>query len=133
MPLKRSVLLLVDDETSILQTMRRLFEDEGYEVATAGGSSEALDYLKSNGKVDAVITDLNMEAEDIGLEVARAAQKLKPKPAVVICTGYANLRNSRSALDLGVDYLALKPVEPTELIGAINRLVLRRRTPRTKA
>jgi DNA-binding NarL/FixJ family response regulator len=82
--------------------------------------------------VDAVITDLNMEAEDIGLEVARAAQKLKPKPAVVICTWYANLRNSRSALDMGVDYLALKPVEPTELIGAINRLVLRRRDPRTK-
>jgi adenylate cyclase len=132
MSLKRSVLLLVDDETSILQTMRRLFEDEGYEVATAEGSSEALDYLKSNTKVDAVITDLNMEAEDIGLEVARAAQKLKPKPAVVICTGYANLRNSRSALDMGVDYLALKPVEPTELIGAINRLVLRRRDPRTK-
>jgi len=132
MPVKRSVLLLVDDETSILQTMRRLFEDEGYEVATAEGSSEALDYLKANTKVDAVITDLNMEAEDIGLEVARAAQKLKPKPAVVICTGYANLRNSRSALDMGVDYLALKPVEPTELIGAINRLVLRRRDPRTK-
>ena len=132
MPLKRSVLLLVDDESSILQTMRRLFEDEGYEVATAEGSAQALEYLKSNGKVDAVITDLNMEAEDIGLEVARAAQKLKPKPAVVICTGYANLNNSRSALEMGVDYLALKPVEPSELIGAINRLVLRHRGPRTK-
>jgi CheY-like chemotaxis protein len=133
MPSKRSVLLLVDDESSILQTMRRLFEDEGYEVATAEGSAQALEYLKSNGRVDAVITDLNMEAEDIGLEVARAAQKLKPKPAVVICTGYANLNNSRSALEMGVDYLALKPVEPTELIGAINRLVLRHREPRTKA
>jgi CheY-like chemotaxis protein len=133
MPSKRSLLLLVDDETSILQTMRRLFEEEGYDVATAGGSAEALEYLKTNDKVDAVVTDLNMEAEDIGLEVARAAQKLKPKPAVVICTGYANLRNSRSALDMGVDYLALKPVEPTELIGAINRLVLRRRGPGTKS
>jgi len=132
MPVKRSVLLLVDDESSILQTMRRLFEDEGYEVATAEGSVQALEYLKSSARVDAVITDLNMEAEYIGLEVARVAQKLKPRPAVVICTGYANLTNSRSALDMGVDYLALKPVEPTELIGAVNRLVLSHRSPRTK-
>ncbi|HZQ67495.1 MAG TPA: response regulator [Terriglobales bacterium] len=126
MSVKRSLLLLVDDESSILQTMRRLFEEEGYEVATAGGSAEALEYLQDNGNIDVLITDLNMEAEDIGLEVARAAQRLRPKPAVVICTGYANLSNSRSALDMGVDYLALKPVEPTELIGAVKRLVLRR-------
>ena len=125
MPQKRSLLLLVDDESSILTTMRRVFEEEGYEVETASGSAEALEFQKSNGKVDAVITDLNMESEDIGLEVARAAQELKPRPAVVICTGYANLSNSRSALDMGVDYLALKPVEPTELIGAINRLIRR--------
>jgi adenylate cyclase len=133
MVLRRSVLLLVDDESSILKTMRRLFEEEGYQVETAEGSAEALEFLKNTGKIDAVITDLNMEAEDIGLEVARAAQKLKPKPAVVICTGYANISNSRSALDMGVDYLALKPVEPTELIGAINRLILRRREPKAKA
>lgn len=130
---KRSILLLVDDESSILKTLRRVFEEEGYEVETAAGSAEALEFIKNSRGIDAVITDLNMEAEDIGLEVARAAQKLKPKPAVVICTGYANLSNSRSALDMGVDYLALKPVEPTELIGAINRLVLRRREPKAKA
>lgn len=126
MPQKRSV-LLVDDETSILQTLRLVFEHEGYEVATAQSCSEALQVLSDNGKFDAVITDLNMEQEDIGLEVARAALKTKPKPAVVICTGFASLSNSRTALDLGVDYMAHKPVELKDLISALNRLIARHR------
>jgi len=126
MPQKRSV-LLVDDETSILQTLRLVFEHEGYDVATAQSSSEALGLLGRNGNFDAVITDLNMEEEDIGLEVARAALKAKPKPAVVICTGFASMSNSRTALDLGVDYMAHKPVELKDLISALNRLIARHR------
>jgi CheY-like chemotaxis protein len=124
MPHKRSV-LLVDDESSILQTLRLVFEHEGYEVATAQSSSEALNLLGRNGKFDAVITDLNMEQEDIGLEVARAALKTRPKPAVVICTGFASISNSRTALDMGVDYMAHKPVELRDLISALNRLIAR--------
>ena len=126
MPQKRSV-LLVDDETSILQTLRLVFEHEGYEVATAQSCSEALQVLSDNGKFDAVITDLNMEQEDIGLEVAWAALKTKPKPAVVICIVFASLSNSRTALDLGVDYMAHKPVELKDLISALNRLIARHR------
>lgn len=126
MVLKRSV-LLVDDESSILQTLRLVFEREGYEVATAQSSAEAIDLLDQNGHFDAVVTDLNMEREDVGLEVARAALKSQPKPAVVICTGFASIANSRAALDMGVDYMAHKPVELKDLIAALNRLISRYR------
>ncbi len=126
MALKRSV-LLVDDESSILQTLRMVFEGEGYEVATAKSSAEAIDMLDQDGHFDAVITDLNMERENIGLEVARAALKSQPKPAVVICTGFASLTNSRAALEMGVDYMAHKPVELKDLIAALNRLISRYR------
>jgi DNA-binding NtrC family response regulator len=122
---KRS-LLLVDDENSILQTLRMVFENEGYQVITASSCAEALEVLQNGHKFDAVITDLNMEREDIGLEVARAAQKVKPKPAIVIYTGFASIPNSRAALELGVDYMAHKPVDVTDLISALNRLVAKR-------
>ncbi len=124
---KRSV-LLVDDESSILQTLRLVFEGEGYDVATAESSAEAVALLGGNGfEFDAVITDLNMEQEDIGLEVARAALKARPKPAVVICTGFASIANSRAAMEIGVDYMAHKPVELKELISALNRIIARHR------
>ena len=124
MSAKRSI-LIVDDEDSVLQTLRMVFEREGYDVSTASSCREALQVLGNGKSFDAVITDLNMEAEDVGLEVARAAVKRKPKPAVVICTGFASLDNSKESLKLGVDYMAHKPVELTALISALNRLIAR--------
>lgn len=129
MPKKRSI-LIVDDEQSVLQTLRMVFEKEGYDVATAASCEEALKVLSNGMSFDAVITDLNMEHEDIGLEVARAALKRKPKPAIVICTGFASLGNSRESLKIGVDYMAHKPVELTSLISALNRLISRQRDVR---
>jgi CheY-like chemotaxis protein len=98
-------------------------------VTAVQSCAEALTRLKS-GKFDAVITDLNMEADDIGFEVARAALKLKPKPAVVIYTGYGIPSNARTALELGVDYLAMKPIALGELMSALNRLISRDRERR---
>jgi DNA-binding NtrC family response regulator len=123
---KRSI-LIVDDENSVLETLRMVFENEGYEVATADSCRKALEILGDGRSFDAVITDLNMETEDIGLEVARAAVKQRPKPAVVICTGFASLDNSRESLKMGVDYMAHKPVELSALISALNRLISRER------
>ncbi|MGH9530647.1 MAG: response regulator [Terriglobales bacterium] len=123
---KRSI-LLVDDEVSILRTLRMVFEHEGYAVTTAENSTQALSLLTKNGHFDAVITDLNMEQENIGLEVARTAMNCKPKPAVVICTGFASASNSRAALDMGIDYMAYKPVELEDLISALNRLIFKYR------
>jgi DNA-binding NtrC family response regulator len=127
---RKRLLLLVDDETSILQTLRMVFENEGYQVLTAQSCAEALHLLDNGHKFDAVITDLNMEREDIGLEVARAAQRVKPRPAIVIYTGFASIPNSRAALDMGVDYMAHKPVEISELISALNRLISKRAVER---
>lgn len=127
MALRRSV-LLVDDETSILQTLRMVFESEGYQVSTADSCAAAIGMLNGGKcRYDAVITDLNMEKDDIGLEVARAALKAHPKPAVVICTGFASMANSRAAMEMGVDYMAHKPVELKDLISALNRLIARHR------
>jgi DNA-binding NtrC family response regulator len=120
-------MLVVDDEESITRTMQMMFEERGFNVKTACSCAEALRTLGNGHKFDAVITDLNMEAEDIGLEVARAAKRASPAPVVVVCTGYANVNNARVALDIHVDYLATKPVDVDQLFLAIDRLLARRR------
>ncbi len=122
----RPSLLIVDDELNVARTLQMIFERDGYDVNTALSCAEALAMLRNGHRADAVITDLNMESEDIGFEVVREAQKLDPRPVLVVCTGYANPQNSRLALELRVDYLALKPVELIELRSALNRLLARR-------
>ena len=126
MPRKPS-LLIVDDEISVARTLQMVFEQEGYKVASAHSCSEALHLLHNGERYDAIITDLNMEQPDIGLDVAQAAGDLSPRPGVVICTGYASSDNSRRALELRVDYLATKPVDLKELVPALNRMLSHRR------
>lgn len=124
--------LLVDDEQSILATLRLVFEAEGYGVHTAGSCAEALTLLQDSLSIDAVITDLNMEANDIGLEVAQFAQTLKSAPVVVVCTGYANPDNARRALQLHIDYLVQKPVDLNELKNVLRRLLRLRQEKRLR-
>ena len=116
-------LLIVDDENNVALTLKMVFEREGYAVLTANSCAGALKLLADGHVFDAVITDLNMEKENIGLEVARAALRLHPKPAVVVCTGYASIDNSAAALQMKVDYLATKPVDLDELKRAVRRLM----------
>src|SRR5512146_2175726 len=118
---RRPTLLIVDDEVNVARTLQLIFEKEGYRVSTAHSSSQAIKELTNSHHFDVVITDLNMEREDIGLEVARYAKQLKPPPIVVICTGFANLNNTRQALTMHVDYLATKPVDLNDLRGALSR------------
>jgi DNA-binding NtrC family response regulator len=115
-------LLIVDDEPNVLLTLGMIFERDGYTVTRATSSAEALKALADGSRFDAVITDLNMERNNVGLDVARAAMRLRPRPVVVICTGYADLHNTRAALEMRVDYFATKPVDIDELKIAIRRL-----------
>lgn len=120
---------IVDDEVNVARTLQMVLERESYQVTIANSARQALQQYKDGLRPDAAIVDLNMEREDIGLEVARAAQKLNPLPVVIICTGYANVENIQTALEMRVDYLATKPVDLEELKGALMRLFQRRSTP----
>ena len=126
MPSKPSI-LIVDDEVNVARTLKMVFEHEGYEATTAFSCAEAIHVLSDSHAFDVVLTDLNMEREDIGLEVARKAMDLVPRPVVVICTGFASTLNTRAALKINIDYLATKPADLKELTSALNRLVMLRR------
>ena len=119
-------LLIVDDETSVTRTLQMIFELEGYKVHATYSAKDAIAALKNGARYDGVIADLNMERENIGLRVAQVANGLRPRPVVVICTGFANPENAREAMALRVDYLATKPVDPEELTATLRRLMQRR-------
>lgn len=119
----KPALLIADDEVNVTRTLQMVFEQEGYQVIPAYSAAQAIAILENGHAVQAVITDLNMEREDIGLEVAQAAARVRPKPVVVICTGFASVKNSAHALHMHVDYLATKPVNLDELKSVLQRLM----------
>ncbi len=79
--------LLVDDDTSILQLFCTVLEMNGFEVITATSAAEAL-ALIDQSSFEMVITDLRMENPTAGFDVVRAAQTIIPRPIVVIVTAF---------------------------------------------
>lgn len=118
--------LLVDDEPNVLLTMKLVLEQSGYFVVTAASCAEALAIMAGAQKFDAVLTDLCMESENIGLKVAAAAGKLVPRPIIMIFTGFGTLENAQAALQTRVDHFALKPLDLDDFKAALFRLLMMR-------
>lgn len=79
--------LIVDDETSILNLLKTVLEASSFEVETAKSATEAKSRLRQT-KFDLVLTDMRMETPIAGYDVVRAAQQLNPRPAVAILTAF---------------------------------------------
>ena len=84
--MKRRI-LLVDDDVAILLTLKAVLEISGFEVETAASAREAKQRLRAH-EYHMVITDLRMESETAGAEVAAAAKKAANQPAVAMLTAY---------------------------------------------
>lgn len=79
--------LLVDDDTRIIQLFSAVLEMNGFVVTQAKSASEARTELDRNS-FEIVITDLHMETAAAGFEVVRAARDCSPRPIIVVVTAY---------------------------------------------
>lgn len=83
-------LLIVEDELDIAETLKAMFEDEGYEVWTAGNGRQALELLERE-PVDLVITDIMMpvmSGEEL-LEKLQEHPNHRSTPVMIISAGDA--------------------------------------------
>jgi two-component system KDP operon response regulator KdpE len=116
------VVLVVDDEKSLRDFVRRNLEARHYKVLTASNGLEALATF-NNEKVDLVILDLMMPHLD-GLETTRRIRETSKTP-IIILTALGEESDKVQAFDLGADDYLTKPFGVGELMGRI-KAVLRR-------
>ena len=114
--------LVVDDEKSLRNFVRRNLEVRGYEVSVASDGLEAMAVF-SESRVDLVILDLMMPHQD-GLETARRIRETSDVP-ILILTALGEETDKIRAFDLGADDYLTKPFGVGELLGRI-KAVLRR-------
>jgi NtrC-family two-component system response regulator AlgB len=120
-------ILLVDDEPTILLTLKAILELNGYAVATAASSAEAKLRLGAE-TYDLVIADLKMEHERAGFDVVGFAKEQGCGPAVVILTACADL--GRDWKEQGAENLLTKPTNTPELLQCIEALLTRQQITR---
>lgn len=117
--------LVVDDEESVVVTIKAILQLDGYEVATTTSGAEARTMVRQQ-EFDLVLTDLRLEDGD-GLDVLRAVREHFPDTVTIMLTGYASLESAIQALRVGAyDYL-VKPSEVEELRSTVARGIERRR------
>jgi CheY-like chemotaxis protein len=108
-------ILVVDDNKIVRSLAREMLESAGYEVVEASGLAHALDQAKELGEVEVLFTDLVMPDGD-GLDVATSVGLISPNVRVLYTSAYADMRWTGS--------FVAKPYTSTELVEAIDRLVL---------
>ncbi len=118
-------ILVVDDEPSVREAVRRALGFEGYDVDLAGDGIEALELL-ANRPADALIVDVLMPRLDgIGLcERIRAGGDRVP---ILMLTARETVTDRVVGLDAGADDYLVKPFALQELLARL-RAILRRST-----
>ena len=119
--------MVVDDSITVRRVTQRLLERNGMRVLTANDGLEALSLLQEHVP-DVILLDIEMPRMD-GYEVAahvRSDPRLADVPIIMITSRVGEKHRAR-AIELGVDDYLGKPYQESELLDAIEALVLARR------
>jgi PAS domain S-box-containing protein len=113
--MKRSRVLVVDDNRAVLKSTVRMLDCLGHATASAESGSEALRLLASNQEIDLVLADFAMP-EMSGGELAKAICAMRPTLPVILMTGYSDLDVLKGLNELRI---ILKPFTEDDLVNAI--------------
>ncbi|MBS0166231.1 MAG: response regulator [Nitrospira sp.] len=114
--MKSATILVIDDEESVRQALKRVLEDAGYQVAEAGNGRQGLELFRAT-PADLVITDIEMPEMDglvLILELTRAFLNVK----VIAVSGLAS-NELQAAKLLGARSTFSKPLDLPVLLRAI--------------
>jgi two-component system, cell cycle sensor histidine kinase and response regulator CckA len=112
------MILVVDDESSILQVTQTILEKHNYRVLCAKDGPEALAIIAQKKElISAVLTDISMPYID-GVALVRAIKRMKPAMKFIVSTGQQETRVSELE-ELGVSNFLSKPYDIQTLLVAV--------------
>ena len=122
-PTGNEKILLIDDDSAIVDLQKRFFENLGYQVTGVTDSREALRLFQSApGNFDLVITDQTMPALT-GAELAVEFLKVRPEIQIILCTGFSHVINEKEATEIGIQTFLTEPVNQRDLAITVRELL----------
>jgi DNA-binding NtrC family response regulator len=122
-PGMRPLILVVDDDSGLRESLRVILEDE-YEVLDVPDGRQALDIVRSC-QVDLVLLDIRLPGMD-GITALERMKVLDEQVEVILVTAVKEVRSAVAAMKLGAfDYLT-KPFEEEEVLSSIGRALQKR-------
>jgi DNA-binding NtrC family response regulator len=115
----RPAILVIDDESAILDTVRILLKNEGFDVTVAQGGKAGLEAVRT-GSHQIVLTDIRMPGVG-GIDILKASRARDLDVPVILMTAQAELRTTIEALNMGAFHYIQKPFSNDELLAVCRR------------
>jgi DNA-binding NtrC family response regulator len=123
-------LLIVDDETRLVETLSKRLAARGLDVEGASSAREALDLLETR-PFDVVLLDVRMPGMD-GIEALREIKRLRPLVQVVMLSGNASVNAAVEGMRLGAAEFLLKPLDLETVLARVEEAYEKKRLEEEK-
>jgi CheY-like chemotaxis protein len=115
--------LIIDDEETVRMLVAEVLGDAGYNVIEAPDGPSGLEILRSNRRIDLLISDVGLPGGMNGRQVADAARVSRPELKVLFITGYAeNAAVGNGLLESGMEIMT-KPFVMSDLAGRVHDMI----------
>ena len=122
-PAARAKILVVDDNSGVLEEATEQLTRLGYDVVSASSGAEALAVLERGERVDLLFTDVVMPGDLAGRDLADKATELRPGLKVLFASGYfEGALVSKGALETDVQFIA-KPYRMKALAQKVEEVL----------
>lgn len=118
-------ILIVDDSSSLRTVVRMALQRAGYDVLEAGDGVEGLKQLDAAGKVNLIVSDVNMPNMD-GISFVTEVKKHprhKFSPVIMLTTEGQDSKKEQGRA-AGAKAWIVKPFNPPQLLDAVSKLIL---------
>ncbi len=122
--MSKALVLIVDDEEGIRETLSGILDDEGYESIVASSGEEAIKKIKENPP-DVVLLDVWLTGMD-GIQTLQEIKASHPALPVIIISGHANIEIAVKATRMGAYDLLEKPLSIEKVLLAVDRALEKR-------
>lgn len=119
--LEKAAILIVDDEENLLLLLERILSKQGYQVATAQNSYDALAMLQTRDFQLAII-DIKMFPID-GVHLLGDIKSRSPSTEVIMITAYPTADTRNECINKGASTYLTKPVDIQELKSTVENLL----------
>ncbi|WP_332695980.1 response regulator transcription factor [Halalkalibacter lacteus] len=126
--------ILVDDESLILKSLKKIIDWEAFDCEVAGTANDGQDAVSLIYDIqpEIVITDICMP-EMSGLDLLKKVQSFQVRPEVILLSGYNEFEYAREGLQNNAFDYILKPIDHEELEECIRRLIVKFENEKKKA
>ncbi len=114
-------IMIVDDESFVLELLTEFLRDEGYKVFSATSGEEAITHMRSV-QVDIILIDFKMSGMD-GLQTVEQITEIDPDAVAILMTGFPTLDTSIKAIKTGISDYILKPFKLDEVSFSVKKAI----------